>query len=217
MNAIRLAIRRAAPRPFALAALLMSAALALAGCMSMSGLGGSSKYACAAPEGVACDSVSGTYANALAHNLPSQRKRLAAQGASETQAPAAPASAAKPARPLAAGDADSLEPGLPLRAQARYLRLWIKPWEDIDGDLYDEAHVYVQIDQGRWRIDHVRQRIRDAYAPLRPPTPAPAAPQADASAPAIPTLPSEPAKPAAERFFQTPAQLLNSSSGEVSP
>ena len=29
----------------------------------MSGLGGDSKYACKAPEGVACDSVSGTYAN----------------------------------------------------------------------------------------------------------------------------------------------------------
>jgi hypothetical protein len=41
----------------------------------MSGLSGSSDYACKAPDGVTCDSVSGTYANAIHNNLPSQRAR----------------------------------------------------------------------------------------------------------------------------------------------
>ncbi len=50
----------------------------LAGCTSISGLTGSSSYACKAPDGVTCDSVSGTYANAVQNNLPSQRSRTAA-------------------------------------------------------------------------------------------------------------------------------------------
>lgn len=143
--------------------------LALSGCMSMSGLGGDSKYACKAPDGVTCDSVSGVYANAVANNLPGQRKRLAASGSSqgERQTPRPAAASRGPLPP--AGGSSAQEPGSALRAQARYLRLWVKPWEDIDGDLYDQGHVYVQIDQGRWLIDHVQQRIRDAYTPLRPP------------------------------------------------
>jgi hypothetical protein len=56
-----------------------------------------------------------------------------------------------------------------LRSQARLLRLWIKPWEDADGDLYDQGYVYVQVDNGQWLIDHVQRQIRDAYAPLKAP------------------------------------------------
>ena len=78
---------------------------------------------------------------------------------------------------IASGIAPASEPaaGLaqPLRSQARVLRLWIKPWEDADGDLYDQGYVYVQVDGGRWMIDHVQRQIREAYAPLKaPPKPA---------------------------------------------
>lgn len=168
----------------------LAALLALSGCMSMSGLGGDSKYACKAPEGVTCDSVSGVYANAVANNLPSQRKRQAPEGDAQTERQA-PQSVAisRPSLP-AAGSSSPREASSALRAQARYLRLWVKPWEDIDGDLYDQAHIYVQIDQGRWLIDHVQQRIRDAYAPLRPPPATSAAPANDkpARSEAVPTI-----------------------------
>jgi len=162
----------------------LAAALALSGCMSMSGLGGDSKYACKAPDGVTCDSVSGTYANAVANNLPSQRKRQASRSTDQVERQAQrPAAAPRAGLPPADGSS-SQEAGSALRAQARYLRLWIKPWEDIDGDLYDQAHVYVQIDQGRWLIDHVQQRIRDAYTPLRPPPAASnAVPASDSTTP----------------------------------
>ncbi|SDZ37284.1 TraV family lipoprotein [Delftia lacustris] len=162
--------------------------LPLAGCMNMSGLSGSSKYACAAPEGVACDSVSGTYVNALHDNLPSQRASASRgeprEGTPQPANSTAVFSAPVPARQaisgtphsIADGEADSA-PALALRSQARVLRLWTKPWEDADGDLWDQGYVYVQIDTGRWQIDHVRQRIRDQYAPLRPPP---------AAAPALP-------------------------------
>lgn len=152
--------------------------LPLAACVNMSGLGADSEYACAAPEGVACDSVSGTYANAVHHNLPSQRRPQAAPAQTAGPAPSptgsadAPGNATAPPRPtpgaLALTDTSSFAPQA-LRSQARYLRLWIKPWEDIDGDLFDQAHVYVQVDHGHWQIDHVRQHIREKYSPLRPP------------------------------------------------
>lgn len=160
---------------------------ALAGCADMSGLGGESRYACAAPDGVICESVSGIYANAVRNNLPGQRPADAGRRPSSPTQRAEPAVA--PLRPLAPSAADTAAGGggtaagtqtlPPLRTQERYLRLWIKPWEDIDGDLFDQLHVYVQVDSGRWQIDHLRQRLRERYAAVRPPEVAAASPPRD--------------------------------------
>jgi conjugal transfer pilus assembly protein TraV len=145
-----------------------SVAAVFAGCTNMSGLSGSSSYACKAPDGVTCDSVSGTYANAIHNNLPSQRSRSTTPpvqaGGAPQPAPSRPASSAVPT----ALAADAVSP-TPLRSSARILRLWFKPWEDADRDLYDQGYVYVQIDSGQWLIEHAQRQIRDAYAPLRPP------------------------------------------------
>ena len=136
----------------------------LAGCTSISGLTGSSSYACKAPDGVTCDSVSGTYANAVQNNLPSQRSRAAVHALPAAAAGSAPTRAAEPTQM-----AMSSVSAAPLRSSARILRLWFKPWEDADRDLYDQGYVYVQIDNGQWLVDHAQRQIRDAYAPLRPP------------------------------------------------
>jgi conjugal transfer pilus assembly protein TraV len=61
------------------------------------------------------------------------------------------------------------EVSAPLRSPARVLRLWIKPWEDSDGDLHSQSYVYVPIDAGRWLIDHYRAPSRAAYAPVKAP------------------------------------------------
>lgn len=143
--------------------------LPLGACMNMSGLGGDSKYACKAPEGVACDSVSGTYANALHYNLPSQRARRSPAARQDESDKRAREATTRAAFPATAGDSGPGVAPSPLRSQARVLRLWIKPWEDADGDLYDQGYVYVQVDNGQWLIDHVQRQIRDAYAPLKPP------------------------------------------------
>lgn len=151
---------------------LLLAALLLSGCTNLSGLQGSSRYACQAPEGVACDSMSGVYANAMQQRLPSQR----AGAGTASPAPAPHASARKasdtPPAPVPAV--------LPLRAGTRVLRLWIKPWEDRDGDLHDQSFVYVRIDDGRWLLDHLQRQVREPYAPLRPPLAAPTADEPDA-------------------------------------
>jgi conjugal transfer pilus assembly protein TraV len=145
---------------------LSAAVLVLPGCTSMSGLSGSSSYACKAPEGVTCDSVSGTYANAMQNNLPSQRQRRTVPESSEHSDLPLPS--------MAAASAPALTVSLPatpasLRSSPRILRLWFKPWEDADHDLYDQGYVYVQIDAGQWQIEHVQRQIRDAYAPLKAP------------------------------------------------
>jgi conjugal transfer pilus assembly protein TraV len=148
--------------------LALCATALLAACTNMSGLSGSSSYACMAPEGVTCESVSGTYANAIHDNLPGQRPR--AEVAAATEPAASAAAAVRVPMPGAAAPAPS---PTSLRSSPRILRLWFKPWEDADHDLYDQGFVFVQIDSGRWLIEHAQARIREAYAPrstsLRPP------------------------------------------------
>ena len=138
----------------------------LTGCMNLSGLGGSSDYACKAPEGVTCDSVSGTYANAIQDNLPSQRGKGRRMGKAESERNAPTQATPSTSVPTPAAMAAIASP---LRSSSRILRLWFKPWEDADRDLYDQGYVYVQIDAGQWLIDHAQRQIRDAYAPIRPP------------------------------------------------
>ncbi len=150
----------------------MAVILTLGGCTSLSGLGGESKYACKAPVGVTCDSVSGTYANAIHNNLPGQRQQHSTDAAalSSTAQPTASRHPPLAPAPAVAPSNTGTPTGISaLRSQSRVMRLWTKPWEDADGDLYDQGYVYVQVDAGQWLIDHVQRQIRDAYAPLRPP------------------------------------------------
>jgi conjugal transfer pilus assembly protein TraV len=144
-------------RRFAFAA-APTALLALGGCASIAGVGGSAEFGCKAPVGVKCDSVSGNYSNAVQRNLPSQREHAPA-------APQAGAAAPPPPRASAAVLAGPGEATMALRSPPRVLRLWIKSWEDSDGDLHTPSYVYVPIDTGRWLIDHRRSAPRDAYAP----------------------------------------------------
>jgi len=168
-------------------------AAVLPGC-AITGLDGESKYACKAPEGVRCDSVSGTYYNALQNNLPAQRRSAAPPV--DTSPQASPASSAPRAVPTvlnastrpATGDEGAAYVAAPLRAAPRVLRLWIKAWEDADRDLVGESLVYVQVDNGRWLVDHVQRQQREPFVPIRAPRP-PAATKS-AGAPAGPNGPS---------------------------
>ena len=162
---------------------MVIACAVVSGCASMAGVGGTSEYSCKAPEGVKCDSVSGTYYNSVENNLPSQRQggratpqeaaptRMDALGGKRSVASAiyvTPASATS-----GTGSGVALPPAaytsMPLRSPARVLRLWVKPWEDADGDLMDQLYVYVPVDNGRWLVDHTQRQIRDAYAPIKAP------------------------------------------------
>ena len=172
-------------------------ALALTGCAStLSGVGGAEGYACKAPEGAMCTSVSGVYANS-------------AQGIPKPAKP--PEKKSPPAGPAIYG-ASSIAPGRPaavsgssIRSNPRVLRLWIAPWEDADGDLFEEALVHVVVDTGRWLIEHVRpvsrSRVDGVAPPVSPaqqPSPAKApteTPQAPARFPLPPTGASSGSEP----------------------
>lgn len=135
----------------------------LAACADMSGLGGHKQFACKAPPGVHCESLSATYYNSIANNLPAQRHTTNAadnftiHGASAVSALA---------------DTVAPPPGLTttaLRAPGREMRIWIKAWEDDERDLVDQSYVYLVVDEGRWRVAHVQQRERNAFTRLAPP------------------------------------------------
>jgi conjugal transfer pilus assembly protein TraV len=161
-----------------------TAVLALYGCASLAGVGGSAEFGCKAPVGVKCDSVSGTYYNALQHNLPSQQNGPSATPEASIAVPLMDQLVAKRAAPpvyssnsaaranmTIASPAATQELNPPLRSAPRVLRLWIKHWEDSDGDLHSQSYVYVPIDAGRWLIDHYRSSSRQAYAPIKAPRP----------------------------------------------
>jgi conjugal transfer pilus assembly protein TraV len=133
----------------------------LTGCAStLSGLDGETKFACKAPEGVSCASLSGVYANAVANNLPAlnpEWKGEEKEGKGGTPAAQPAKSAAIVGRAPSSGD--------PIRTQPKVLRVWIAPWEDGDGDLHDQSYIYVVADPGRWVIEHNQKRIVDRYRP----------------------------------------------------
>lgn len=168
---------------------LIAFAAATSGCMSFSGLDGSSKFACKAPDGVSCTSVSGIYANPPAAPSPVMAESTAsrpAPGADDKK------SAAPAVKPYGATQYFHAIPaaGTPLLSPPRILRIWIAPWKDQDGDLRDQSYLYVMWDRGEWNVQHTRDLIRQQYAPVRlrmaspPRQPAPAqAAQAPVAAP----------------------------------
>lgn len=142
------------PQVVALATLLM-----VTGCSALNGFSDAkSNYACKAPDGVSCTSVSGVYANAQANNLPGLKTYR---------------QAALPAGTVAvAGSVQNIPlamPGLPIRSQSRTLRVWVAPWVDDDGDLHDQSYLYVVIDPGKWLVEHSRQAtVKRSLTQLQP-------------------------------------------------
>jgi conjugal transfer pilus assembly protein TraV len=149
----------------------------LAGCASgLSGIGGTDGYACKAPAGAQCTSVSGVYAN-TAQGMPMTPK--APGNKSPNPAPALYGAAS------IAPTAQATSPRTGMRSSPRVLRLWVAPWEDADGDLHEESLVHVVVDTGRWLIETVRPAPRSLIDGVTPPVPsaqepAPSRPSTDA-------------------------------------
>jgi conjugal transfer pilus assembly protein TraV len=182
--------------------ILVASALLTGGCAgTLSGVGGTSEYSCKAQPGVHCESVSGIYQNALQRNLPGQRPSptRAPSPAPESKDPGeARAQMVALARPAQTSPAPGLTSQIgpkPLRSSARILRMWFKPWEDADHDLFDQGYLYIQVDGGRWMMDHVQRRAREEFASVRPPraTPGPStAADPGGAAVAVPNRPRAP-------------------------
>lgn len=131
--------------------LTVAAALFTSGCVSMTGVTNNSKFTCKAPDGVACTSVSGVYANAQQNNLPALQPHTRSGAEAASTAPVAP--------PALAGAAafPVMQPGMPIRSQPRMLRLWVAPWRDDDDSLHDQSYIYVMVDSGKWQVERSRE------------------------------------------------------------
>jgi conjugal transfer pilus assembly protein TraV len=134
----------------------------LGACSSLSGYDAQSNFSCKAPDGVLCQSMSGIYANAQAHNLPGQQVKHDRSGDTDAIPPAA-------AQATEAVMTKPIYSGTPIRSAPYTLRIWVSPWEDADGDLHDQSYVYVMVNNGEWLIEHNRRRIQQTYQPVRAP------------------------------------------------
>lgn len=158
----------------------------LSGC---AGLDASSSFACKAPEGVNCQSLSGTYANSVAGSLPSQQVHKAGgstsgDGLSGTGQRdrryvwADQGGGDQPGiqRYYGGDDGSRLSPramaapssGTPIRKPPQVLRVWVAPWEDESGDLHDQSYFYTMVSPGRWAIEASRQSISERFKPVYP-------------------------------------------------
>jgi conjugal transfer pilus assembly protein TraV len=190
---------------------LVSASALLSGCGGLSGLGATSEFKCTAPVGIPCQSVSAVYLGdrmAGATTATPTATSTAQAGATEPRS-AGPAvasassledratgggtdraltAAVSPAmyKPAAAREPRALGA---IRSDPTVIRIWVAPWEDADGDLNDQGYVYLQIDSGRWLIEHNRERIRREFSPQAagPVAQSVAGPFPVGSAPAAPT------------------------------
>ena len=136
----------------------------LSACVNLAGLEGKSEFACKAPDGVVCTSVSGVYANALAGALPAQ------QSQDQAKSTGAETVAGEP-NPYGAtvSVTSTPAPGTPLLSPPKVLRLWLAPRLDEDGDLHDASYLYVMWHRGEWQIEHTRRQIQRQFTPVSAP------------------------------------------------
>ena len=183
--------------------LAVASTIVLGGCASaLSGVGGTQSYACKAPIGAQCTSVSGVYANANGSantsansdllELRAMHEALRPQGllampsipvATQITLPAS-TGAATTVQASSVLDGTTASPTTAaLRSPPRVLRLWISPWEDADGDLHDASFINVVIDTGRWLIERVRPAPRSRIDIAMPPLATSSSPTAPTAVP----------------------------------
>jgi conjugal transfer pilus assembly protein TraV len=144
----------------------LSAALLIAGCGGLSGLGGTTDYACPMPDGSTCKSMSEAYRDTYRARPTKTPDESTTKDGNVSQRADVLGDRVRPARPV------SLAPavGTPLLSAPRLMRILIAPWTDADDHLIEEHRVFVKIDAGHWQLDHVNASIANAYGPIAAPT-----------------------------------------------
>lgn len=60
----------------------------------------------------------------------------------------------------------SIEQPLPIRTQAKVMRIWVAPWEDEEGDLHADGYLYTEIEKRRWNLGARFKAPGQTFAPL---------------------------------------------------
>ncbi len=131
----------------------------------VSGCSSTPDYACKAPDGTTCKSITEVYQETDGEL---RRKPIYSGDGSQENT----ITSYKPS--LASERTVSLpkiKPGDPVRVEPRILRIWLAPWEDEDGVFYDQSYIYAIIDRGRWLVSQNRNLIENSWRArsLKPP------------------------------------------------
>lgn len=135
----------------------------LTGCTAI----GKSHFACSAPDGVSCESISGGYANATDRNIPGQRLDSAdleaKKGKKSKKAKKAEESKAKtiagfePVYETRVVPSPLSQQERPLRDESIIARVTVFPYEDSNGVLHDLSRFYYVIKDSEWDIHHTKE------------------------------------------------------------
>lgn len=55
---------------------------------------------------------------------------------------------------------------MPLRSQAQIMRVWVAPWEGMDGALHMPTYFYAEVEDRRWSIGKRRMEVAPQITPL---------------------------------------------------
>lgn len=171
-----------------LLALVLTAAT-LPGCGGLSGISDSSStFSCKAPTGVSCRSITGTYANMQANNIPALQNEfqvaapvgprsaptgVAADGSRyavgyNTPPPISTAAAAAPGQIKTAPSwMNTPHTGMPARTPERVLRIWIAPHTNDEDVFEDQRYVYTTVARGEWLVESNKASIRNSYGVVK--------------------------------------------------
>ncbi|MBT9136391.1 MAG: hypothetical protein DDT34_01467 [Firmicutes bacterium] len=135
--------------------LIAVGAVLASGCATM----GRGEFSCPAPDGVSCMSTTDIYEATNARtNLEAGMGKTAVVGvttewASLSLAPSTRSQVVAGAGALSfASEPVAKSNEMPLRSEARVMRIWVAPWTDESGDLVMPGNIFTEIEGRRWTI-----------------------------------------------------------------
>ena len=148
-----------------LAIALFASIASLAGCATP---GASSKRSCGVPEGAPCMSVRDVY---YATN---HADRLTASSKPATRAVTAPtlmiegeSLVMSDQEQASAFPVETPPKTVPLRTQARVMRIWVAPWTDNAGDLHMGGHLFTEIEPRKWSVGNTAPTALSTIQPFQ--------------------------------------------------
>lgn len=56
---------------------------------------------------------------------------------------------------------------LPIRTQPKVMRIWVAPWESVDGDLHASGQIFSEIEARRWNVGTAETAAAPTLTPLQ--------------------------------------------------
>lgn len=119
--------------------LLVAVLLAACGTLPDTTLG----HKCGIPDGVGCLSTQEVYNRTVAGDLP---------GLQTIEGAPARGNDRSVELPIVTDEAATVIRTRALYAPPEELRIWVNQWRDVDGDLHDDAFIYVSLGEGQWLV-----------------------------------------------------------------